>query len=175
MRGRFSTPAGRAALGGVLAAGSLAVLWLASVAPTGQLGLAAAAGLFPVAAVLSAGRGAGWLCWAAASLLGLLLVPGKGAVLLYLCFLGCYPVAKSALESQRSRPLEWLGKFAFFNVALTVLLAFFRTLFLPTLPAWMADNVWVLYGAGNLAFLAYDIALSRLIGALGGRLFSRGR
>ena len=44
MRGRFSTPAGRAALGGVLAAGGLAVLWLASVAPTGRLLLAAQRG-----------------------------------------------------------------------------------------------------------------------------------
>ena len=50
------------ALGGVLAAGSLAVLWLASMAPTGQLGLTAVAGLFPVAAVFAAGRTAGYLC-----------------------------------------------------------------------------------------------------------------
>ena len=61
------------ALGGVLAAGSLAVLWLACVVPSGQLGVTAAAGLFPVGAVLAAGRGAGLLCWAAASILGLLL------------------------------------------------------------------------------------------------------
>ena len=49
MAGRFSSGSGRVALGGVLAAGSLAVLWLASVTPTGQLGITAAAGLFPVA------------------------------------------------------------------------------------------------------------------------------
>ena len=175
MRSRFSTPAGRTALGGVLAAGSLAVLWLAGAVPTGQLGVTAAAGLFPVAAVLLAGRGAGWLCWAAASVLGLLLVPGKGVVLLYLFFLGCYPVAKSALESLKRRPAEWLGKFGFFNAALTVLLVFFRALFLSTLPGWMTDNLWALYGAGNLVFLAYDVALSRLIGALRGRLFFSGR
>ena len=44
------------ALGGVLAAGSLAVLWLACVVPSGQLGVTAVAGLFPVGAVLAAGR-----------------------------------------------------------------------------------------------------------------------
>ena len=54
----FSSRTGRVALGGVLAAGSLAVLWLACVVPSGQLGVTAAAGLFPVGAVLAAGRGA---------------------------------------------------------------------------------------------------------------------
>ena len=52
------------ALGGVLAAGSLAVQWLACVTPSGKVGVTAAAGLFPVAAVLGAGRSAGYLCWA---------------------------------------------------------------------------------------------------------------
>ena len=92
------TKTGAVALGGVLAAGSLAVLWLACVIPSGQLGVTAAAGLFPVGAVLAAGRGAGLLCWAAASVLGLLLLPDKGVALMYLFFMGLYPVVKSRLE-----------------------------------------------------------------------------
>ena len=46
------------ALGGVLAAGSLVLLWLACAVPSGRLGLTAAAGLFPMAASLYAGRAA---------------------------------------------------------------------------------------------------------------------
>ena len=94
------------ALGGVLAAGSLAVLWLACVVPSGQLGVTAVAGLFPVGAVLAAGRGAGLLCWAAASILGLLLLPDKGVALMYLVFLGLYPVVKSRLEQLKSRSAQ---------------------------------------------------------------------
>ena len=94
------------AQGGVLAAGSLAVLWLACVVPSGQLGVTAVAGLFPVGAVLAAGRGAGLLCWAAASILGLLLLPDKGVALMYLVFLGLYPVVKSRLEQLKSRTVE---------------------------------------------------------------------
>ena len=161
------------ALGGVLAAGSLAVLWLACVLPSGQLGVTAAAGLFPVGAVLAAGRGAGLLCWAAASLLGLLLLPDKGVALMYLCFLGLYPVIKSRLEQGKSRAAEWVGKLLCFNLALTVLWVVFQNLFLPALPTWMTEQVWVLYGAGNLVFIAYDIALSRLIGGLSVRLRPR--
>ena len=141
MAGRFSSKAGRTALGGVLAAGSLAVLWLACITPTGRLGVTAAAGLFPISAVLLAGRGAGLLCWAAASVLGLLILPDKGVALMYLCFMGLYPVVKSRLEQCASRP-----------------------------PEWLAGAVWLLYGAGNLVFLLYDWGLSRLIGMMTARL-----
>ena len=170
MAGRFSSKAGRTALGGVLAAGSLAVLWLACVTPTGRLGVAAAAGQFPIGAVLLAGRGAGFLCWAAASVLGLLILPDKGVALMYLCFMGLYPVVKSRLEQCASRPLEWVGKLACFNAALTLLWVAFRGLFLPALPEWLAGKVWLLYGAGNLVFLLYDWGLSRLIGMMTARL-----
>ncbi len=113
MAGRFSSKAGRTALGGVLAAGSLAVLWLACITPTGRLGVTAAAGLFPISAVLLAGRGAGLLCWAAASVLGLLILPDKGVALMYLCFMGLYPVVKSRLEQCASRPLAHSSKPSF--------------------------------------------------------------
>ena len=165
-----SNRSGRVALGGVLAAGSLAVLWLACMVPSGQLGVTAAAGLFPVGAVLAAGRSAGLLCWAAASVLGLLLLPDKGVALMYLLFLGLYPVIKSRLEQLKSWIVEWAGKILCFNAAMTMLYAAFRTLFLPALPEWMGEQVWILYGAGNIIFILYDIALSRLIGGLTGRL-----
>ncbi len=161
------------ALGGVLTAGSLAVLWLACVVPSGQLGVTAAAGLFPVGAVLSAGRGAGLLCWGAASVLGLLLLPDKGVALMYLCFLGLYPVVKSRLEQLKSRAAEWAGKLACFNAALSILWFGFQALFLPALPEWMTQRLWVLYAAGNVVFILYDVALSRLIGGLTARLRPR--
>lgn len=49
---------GRTALCGMLAAVSLALLWVAGMAPSGRLGLSALGGLGPVVAVLTAGRGA---------------------------------------------------------------------------------------------------------------------
>ena len=40
---------------------------------------------------------------------------------------------------------------------------------------WLGEKAWLLYAAGNGVFLVYDIALSRLIGALQGRLRAPGR
>ena len=108
----------RIALGGMLGAGSLVILWLACIVPSGWLGLTAVAGLFPVTATLYAGRAAGYMCWAAGSLLGLVLLPNKGIPLLYLVFLGLYPVVKSRIEGLRRGAVEWLLKLIFFNAAL---------------------------------------------------------
>ena len=52
---RYHKGAGRVALCGILAALSLALLWLATLAPTGRIGVVALAGLVPAAAVVSAG------------------------------------------------------------------------------------------------------------------------
>ena len=93
---------------------------------------------------------------------------------MYLVFLGLYPVVKSRLEQLKSRPAEWAGKLVFFNAALTLLWFAFRELFLPALPEWMSGQVWVLYRAGNVIFILYDIALSRLIGGLSARLRPKG-
>lgn len=163
-------------MGGILAAGSLVLLWLASVAPSGRLGLTAAAGLFPMAATMAAGRTAGLLCWAAAGVLGTVLLPDKGVALLFLVFLGLYPVEKGAIESLRRLPLEWVLKLIYFNAVLTAAWFFFRELFLPEPPVWLGSNSPLLYVAGNAVFVIYDIGLSRLVGMLRPRLgFGRGR
>ena len=114
----FHTTSRRTAVAGVLAAGSLAVLWLACMVPSGRIGLTGAAGLFPVAAVLAAGRAAGYLCWAASALLGL---------------------------------------------------------FLPDPPVWLGERTWLLYLAGNLIFVLYDVGLSRLIALVMARMPGRRR
>ena len=53
-KGRSSAGAGRIALVGVLTALSVIFLYLAALTPTGQLGVVAAAGLMPAAAVVKA-------------------------------------------------------------------------------------------------------------------------
>ena len=140
------------------------------MAPSGRLGLSALAGLGPVVAVLTAGRGAGYLCWAASGVLGLLLTPDKGAAALYLVFFGLYPVVKARLESMDRRVAEWALKLVYFNGVLTLFWFLFRQLLFPTLPAWLGGGLPVLYGLGNLVFVLYDVGLSRLIALLLRRL-----
>ena len=168
MAGPHGKQSGSIALGGVMAAGSLALLWLACAAPSGRTGLTACAGLFPVAATLYAGRRLGYLCWAASSLLGLLLLPDKAIALLFAAFLGIYPVVKGRLETLERRGVEWGLKLSWFELTLTLFWFVFEDLF--ALPEWLAGSALLLYGLGTVIFVIYDIGLSRLISLLRARL-----
>lgn len=146
----------------VLAALSLILLYLSAFVPTGQMGVVAIAGLVPAGAVISVGLGAGFCCYGVTGLLGLLLVPDKGGVLLYLLFFGLYPMLKSLFERIPALVLGWLCKLGFFNLILALFWFALRSVLLPFLPGALAGAgaVWL---AGNVAFVIYDIGFSKLI------------
>lgn len=161
MAGR-SQKARQVAMGGILTALSLVSLYLASLTPTGQLGVVAIAGFLPAAAAVSGGLPTGAICYAATGMLGLLIVPDKGGVLLFLLLFGLYPLVKSLIERMDRLPLEWVCKIVFFNAALTVAWFFLRTALLTGLPDFFGQ-FWFLYLIGNLVFVIYDIGLSKII------------
>lgn len=169
MARRYDGGAARVALVGVLTALSMVVLYLAAITPTGQLGVVAIAGLLPAAAVVSANLSAGVFCYAATGILGFLLVPRKEAALLYLIFFGLYPLLKCVIERLRKLPLEWICKLLFLNLALTVCWFFLRAVLLAGLPAYF-EQLWVLYLAGNVAFVVYDFGFSKLIAFYAARI-----
>ena len=70
---RRNTSASKVAYPAVLGALSLVLVYIGSIAPTGNWGIIAVAGLLPSAAVISVGLQAGFLCWACVSILAFLL------------------------------------------------------------------------------------------------------
>lgn len=142
---------------------AVALLYLASLMPTGRLALAAAASLGVAACVIECGLGWGLGCWIGAGLLGAFLVPDKGGAVIFIVFFGIYPVLKSLFERQKSRALEWVLKFLFFNLALGLCWLAWRLGFLTgqMLDVWLMVLLCLL---GNLVFFVYDIAFSKLIG-----------
>lgn len=166
---RFSKGASRTALGGVLAALSLVLLYISTLLPSGRIGMVAVAGLVPAAGVISGGLAAGFLCYGAAGLLGLLLLPDKGCALLYVIFFGLYPMIKSIIERLRKLPLELLLKLAFFNAVLAILLFGFSAFLLPFLPELLHSPLPI-FLAGNAAFLLYDYGFSKLIAYYAARI-----
>lgn len=151
------------ALSAVLGALSLVLLYGATLVPSGRIGLTAAAGLLPAAAVISFGLSAGFLCYGGTALLAFFLLTDKNIALLYLLFFGLYPMIKGLAEQTGKQVLEWAIKFIFFNTAFTLLLWLLKALFLERFPG--LDGAFGLaYLAGNPVFLAYDIGFSKVIG-----------
>lgn len=155
--------AAKVAYPAVLGALALILVYLSAVMPTGNWGMVALAGLLPAAAVVSVGLKAGFLCWAAVTILAFLLVPDKFCVLLFGALFGLYPMVKSLIEQLRRRPVEYLLKLVFFNAAFTLIARIMSAALTASLPPMLSGSVWVLYLAANVVFLLYDFGFSRLI------------
>lgn len=161
-RRRYAAGTGRIALGAVFSALGLLALYLASVTPSGQLGITAAAGIFPAAALISGGGATGWLCFAATGVLAFFLIPDKGCALLYLSFFGLYPLIKHYIEKLKHFFPQWFFKLASCNSVLMVFWSFLRAVLLKQLPAAF-DSLWLFWIAGNVSFILYDLGFSRLM------------
>lgn len=148
-------------LGAMLTALGVVCLYLSSMMPTMRLSLVALAGLLPCVMVLTGGIGSGFAAYGATAVLAFLIVPNKSAALLYLVMFGHYPMVKSLAERTGNRVLEWLIKLAVFNLSLTVIVLFARTLFGEMFGAEWAT--WLIYLGGNAVFVLYDFAFSGLI------------
>ena len=157
-----SAKAKRVALSAVLAACSLVCLYLASYFPSGKMGMAAAAGLFPAAAVASCGFGAGFLCYAGTAILGMLLVSDKAVALLYLLFFGLYPMMKGFIERINRLIPELILKLLIFNLYAVLLFRVFGSLFAAVVPGGDFPAI-VLLLIGNVVFLLYDYGFSKVI------------
>lgn len=145
----------------LLAALSTVLLTLGSLIEVLDLSMAAIVSCVVIFLRVELGGGYPYLFWGVTTAASLLLVPSSSAALLF-ALIGLYPLAKAVLE--RRRPvIEWSCKLLLAAVALTafVLIAKF-VLFLPDailtgwlLPAFLAIAL--------VAFVLYDIALSRLL------------
>ena len=149
---------GKVALGGVF--GALAILCLlGTVFPYATFALPAMAGLCLVPVAIETGRRWGWLAFASVAVLNVLLTPSMEAKVLFVAFMGYYPLLKLSLDPLPPL-LAWPIKFVLFNVAIVAAYWLMLHLF------GLEDNSFELFGvnmplvflaAGNVTFLLYDL------------------
>lgn len=150
---------------------ALAVIFLlaADLLPTAQLALCCFAGFFVGAAVSSFGYGAGLMCWGAASLLGLILLPTKGSALLFLILFGIYPVLKGRVERIGRPVIVWVIKLIYCNGMLAVCLLGLSAVLFPELEA-EALPLPLLWLACVGVFILYDVTFTRVMIFYQGRI-----
>lgn len=157
----------RVAYSGIVVAVSLLFLFGATVFPYAEYALPALAGICLVILVIDFGYKNAVVAYVAVSLLAGILVPNKEAVILFIVFLGYYPILKSRLEQIKNHMLEWCAKLAIFNFA--VLLSYYLMISVLGMTEVLADfegfkyGIWVIWLLGNAVFVLYDFALTRLI------------
>lgn len=164
-RGAIHRRTGRVALSGVVSGLSVAVMLASALLPSMTYALPMIAGALVVIPCIEFGTGAAMSVYAAVSLLSFILPADKEAAFMYVLLFGLYPVLKKYFEQIPSRIVEYIAKFAYFNLAAggAVFLAD-RLLGIPfsdtALGRW---GIPLLLAAGNVCFLIYDVTLTKYI------------
>ena len=158
----------RVALGGLVIALAVAVMFLGSIFPFTTVAVPAIASLTVLYFAIEYKKLAATFVYIAISILSLLFIPEKEAALLFVFFFGHYPILKSIFEMMRSKLFGWILKFAVFDSAIILLywlitkilvIEAVRQEFAGYSTTWLAALLLL----GNITFLVYDIALTRLI------------
>ena len=156
----------KVSLGGVVAALGLVLMLLTSVIPFGTYAFPAFAGILLVLIVFNLGYGWALGVYAVTAALSMLLVTDKEAALYYTLFLGFYPILKGLIERLRRKPLQYVIKFALFNICMIG--AFFLGMAVFSIPKESFNLFgvylpWVFLIIGNVVFVIYDLCVTRLV------------
>ena len=136
-------------------------LYIASVWPTGQLGLTAVASLFVAAAIMESGISYGIYVYIVSSAISMLIVPNRLTPVLFILFFGYYPVIKSLIEKLKYKILQILTKLLVFNISFLIIYYLFSELVLAFVSFDL--NVIIIFLIGNIVFLLFDYGYTKLI------------
>lgn len=147
----------------MMAALAVAVM-LTSYFPYLTYAIPAMAGLFIMAAVIEVGNK--WaLCSYISSAVIVLFVAEPEAKLMYVGFLGYYPILKAVIEKLRKPVIEWVLKMISFNIAVVIIYFIFSKMFTVSFDDFGALGKYgalITLGVGNIVFVVYDIAVARM-------------
>ncbi len=157
----------RLAFSSIAMALTVVCLFGASTLPTGRVALMAITSVFGALIISEYGVKDGWIHYIGVSILSLLLIPKKMMVLIYILFLGYYPVIKLYIERLNRRWLEWIIKIVVFNVILVTAYTIFKLFLMPYFNSAIVSIVitylnFVIF-ALEIIFILYDYILSYII------------
>ena len=154
MGGVKSNVTKRVSLGGVLAAMTVITLFLAAVMPTNRISLYALSSFFVSIIIIEFGINHGWIFYVVTSLLSTAVIYNKLQLVPYFIFFGIYGIIKFYIERVNNVVLEYLLKFAFFNLSLIVAVFFVREFLLTGLS--ISLPWWIILVGGQIIFFIYD-------------------
>ena len=161
------------ALGGICLALTVVFIFAGSIVPGIELTMFAISSLFVAVMIMESDGRDGVILYAAALLLGFILVPNKLAMIPYAFFFGYYGILKFFIEKLKNAVLQVVIKAAFFAVVMCVGLLAFKELLLGaiSLPDYPTA---ILIVAGILMMLVYDYIYTLLINFYLKRIKNRG-
>lgn len=155
------------ALGGVISALCLVFMFMSGLFPLLDYAIPTFAGFLMVIMIVETSAAWAFTTYVAVSVLAVLITPNLQCSLLFVMFMGYYPILKYFLDKLKMRPLAWVIKFAVFNAAVLLFYWLFQFVFmtenmLEGLERFGQYAGAVMLAGANMFFLLYD----RLVGQL---------
>ncbi len=156
------------ALGGVTSALVLLLMFMNTVFPMLDYAIPTYAGFLMVVVISEAGSGWAFMTYAACAVLCMLMTPDYQANLLFILFMGYYPILYVYLQRIKAERIRMLLKLLIFNAAIITYALIFKFLFtsvdlfegMEKFGKWAAPAMLVM---ANLFFRIYDRLLGNLI------------
>ncbi len=155
---------GKIAVGGIISALALAVMFL-SWFPYLTYAVPAIAGVILIVIVIEIDFKWAMLVYGVISVLSLFMME-TDAKIMFIFFFGYYPIIKFKIDKIKQPVFKWISKIVVFNVA--VILAYCVIIYIFQVPfeEMGAFGKWtaaVMLGVGNIAFVIYDMAIGEMI------------
>lgn len=163
---KSSKTAYKVALCGAVAALSMVLMMLTTVVSVGTFALPMISGILLTVIVVEFNAKWALGVYFAVSVLSFLMSGDKEAVMYFIMFFGFYPIIKEYFERIKLRVVQWLLKFALFNVCMVA--SFYIGVYLLGVPVESFDifgvNLPVVFLLiGNLAFPLYDKCVTLIV------------
>ena len=138
-----------------------------SILPLTTILCPAVAGFFLLPVLREFGTKKAFLLYLAASILSLLLVPDKEAALLFVFLLGPYPLLRPKINQLTSTVARVISKLVLCNILIVCVYSLLLFIIAPGFFAaefgdYTTIGIVVLLVMSNIAFLLYDLCLTRM-------------
>lgn len=144
----------------IFASLSLVIMYLGSILDIMDLTAAALASMLVYLSVIELGGYYPYALWLICSVLGIIILPTKTGVLCYGLFAGIYPMFKLFFD-RMNKILAWILKLSMFNTALIILMILAKRVFMTEFES--VTFTWIFAVLGNVTFVLYDIAMTKLL------------
>lgn len=164
---KTNTTAFNVALGGICAAVCLLLMFCSTFLPALSYTVPMFAGLLMVVMIVEVSSSWAFATYCAVSLLCLFITPNFEASLLFILFMGYYPILHFGLK-KADRVIAWIIKLAVFNAAIVIYYNIFKYLFtsvdmLEGMEFFGKYAVLTLWATAQVCFLVYDRCLAVMI------------
>ena len=158
----------RTALGGLLSAFSIAIMLFGSILPFATYIVPVVSSVTVVYFCIEYSKRHALLVYLVISLLSIFFVPDKEIAFVFAFIFGPYPILKSIFETKSKGFFCWLLKVVSFNLQVFITYFILLKVFVSSVlvAEFMSYGSFMLIATivvGNITFVIYDIALSRII------------